>query len=59
MHCCGSGRYYRTQKKPKSAEMNALLILKTTKSSNVRQELSLANTELVFQNEQKKSVQQS
>jgi hypothetical protein len=34
-------------------EMNALLILKTTRSSNAA-ELSLA-TELAFQNEQKKS----
>jgi hypothetical protein len=34
-------------------EMNALLILKTTRSSNVRQNYH-ANTELAFQNEQKK-----
>jgi hypothetical protein len=42
------------RKKPKEQkEMNALLILKTTRSSNVRQNC-LANTELAFQNEQRK-----
>jgi hypothetical protein len=47
-------RYYRTQKTEESLkEMNALLILKTTRSSNVRQNC-LANTELAFQNEQRK-----
>jgi hypothetical protein len=40
MHC-GFGRYYRTQKERALKEMNALLILKTTKSSNVRQNCHL------------------
>jgi hypothetical protein len=57
MHCCGFGRYYRTQKPKSLKEMNALLILKTTRKQRAA-ELSLAN-ELAFQNEQKKSVQQS
>jgi hypothetical protein len=53
MHCCGFGILPNAKKNEK--EMNALLILKTTKAATCSR-LSL-DTER-FQNEQKKSVQQ-
>jgi hypothetical protein len=57
MHCCGFGRYYRTQKAEESLKkMNALLILKTTRSSNVGR-IVTCHTELEFQKEKKKNVQ--
>jgi hypothetical protein len=74
MHYCGFGGLPNAKAEESLKKMNALLILKTRTAAcgriihrtNLRirsrkraAELVIANTELAFQNEQKKSVQQS
>jgi hypothetical protein len=53
LHYSGFGRYYRTQKSRRELKNEcAAYFLKTTRSSAA--ELSLANTELEFENKEKK-----